>query len=257
MLHRHESLVMVSGGSGICPFISIIREFIFQSNNNPDYKTPNLHLICVFKNSADLSMLNFMLPISDEPIELSKIHLQIEAYVTRDTDQPKTENQKELQSIWFKPNPSDSPVSGALGCNSWLWLAVIIASSFVLFLLLLGIVTRFYIYPIERNGTGVYHYSYKCLWDMFLVCVCVFLASSAVFLWRKKQRNAIEVKQIQNMEMPTPITSPGSRFYSADRELESLPNECLVKAIKFHFGERPNLNSKSQSSGLKVTAPQF
>lgn len=257
-VHRHESLVMVSGGSGISPFISIVRELIFQSNNNPDYKIPNVHLICVFKKSADLSMLNIMLPVSDAPTELSKLQLQIEAYVTRDSEQPKTDTQKELQSIWFKSNPSDSPVSGALGFNSWLWLAVVIASSFVMFLLLLGIVTRFYIYPIERNGTEVYHYSYKCLWDMFLVCVCVFLASSAVYLWLKKQQNAIEVKQIQNMEVPTPTTSPSSWFHTADRELEeSLPNQCLVQATKFHFGERPNLNSMSQSSRLKVPAPQF
>lgn len=60
------------------------------------------------------------------------------------------------------------------------------------------------------------------------------------------------------MEVPTPKTSPASWFYTADRELEeSLPNQCLVQATKFHFGERPNLNSKSQSSRLKVPAPQF
>nr|ABJ16556.1 Fe(III)-chelate reductase [Citrus junos] len=259
---RHESLVMVSGGSGISPFISIVRELIFQSNNNPDYKIPNVHLICVFKKSADLSMLNIMLPVSDAPTELAKLQLQIEAYVTRDSEQPKTDTQKELQSIWLKSNPSDSPVSGALSCNSWLWLAVVTASSFVMFLLLLGIVTRFYIYPIERNGTEVYHYSYKCLWDMFLVCVCVFLASSAVYLWLKKQQNAIEVKQIQNMEVPTPKTSPASWFYTADRELEeSLPNQCLVQATKFHFGERPNPNKilldvKGTDVGVLVCGPR-
>ncbi|KAJ4705967.1 Ferric reduction oxidase [Melia azedarach] len=186
---RHESLVMVSGGSGISPFISIIREIIFQSNK-PDFQVPNVHLICSFKNFADLSMLDILLPIFGTPVELSKLQLQIEVYVTKENERPKSDTQNLLQSIWFKPNPLDSPISSALGSNSWLWLGAIITSSFIMFLLLLGIVTRFYIYPIERNGTEVYHYSYKCLWDMFLVCVCVFIVSSSVYLWSKQQQNA-------------------------------------------------------------------
>lgn len=237
---------MVSGGSGISPFISIIREIIFQSNES-DCQVPNVHLICAFKNFSDLSMLDILLPISGAPVELSKLQLQIEVYVTRENEQPKLDSQKLLQSdkfIWFKPNPLDSPVSAALSPNSWLWLGAIITSSFAMFLLLFGIVTRFYIYPIERNGTKVYHYSYKCLWNMFLVCLCVFLASTAVFLWCKKQHNTIEGKQIQNPEVTIPMTSPVSWFRSSDRELESNPHQSLIRATKVHFGARPNLQSK-------------
>ncbi|XP_031275080.1 ferric reduction oxidase 4-like isoform X1 [Pistacia vera] len=257
---RHETLVMVCGGSGISPFISIIREIIFQSTK-PDYQAPNVHLICAFKNFSDLSMLDLLLPISGTPAEISKLQLQIEVYVTREIEQPKTDTQKLLQSLWFKANPLDSPISTALGPKTWLWLGAIIASSFVMFLLLLGIITRYYIYPIERNGTEVYHYSYKCLWDMFLVCACIFIASSAVFLWCKKENDHREEKQIQNVEVPTPTTSPGSWLYSADRELESLPNQSLVEATKVHFGERPNLKKilfglKGSDVGVLVCGPK-
>lgn len=79
---------------------------------------------------------------------------------------------------------------------------------------------------------------------MFLVCACIFIASSAVFLWRKKENNHREGKQIQNVEVPTLTTLPGSWLYGADRELESLPNQSLVEATKVHFGERPDLKSK-------------
>ncbi|KAJ0099098.1 hypothetical protein Patl1_20194 [Pistacia atlantica] len=257
---RHEKLVMVCGGSGISPFISIIREIIFQSTK-PDYQAPTVHLICAFKNFSDLSMLDLLLPISGTPAEISKLQLQIEVYVTREIEQPKTETQKLLQSLWFKANPLDSPISTALGPKTWLWLGAIIASSFVMFLLLLGIITRYYIYPIERNGTEVYHYSYKCLWDMFLVCACICIASSAVFLWCKKENDHREEKQIQNVEVPTPTTSPGSWLYSADRELESLPNQSLVEVTKVHFGERPNLKKilfglKGSDVGVLVCGPK-
>jgi hypothetical protein len=171
------------------------------------------------------------------------VQLQIEAYITREEEHPIADNQKLLQTIWFKPNQLDSPICAGLGQNNWLWLGAIIASSFIMFLLILGIVTRYYIYPIDHNTEEIYHFSYFVLWDMFLLCACIFLASSAVFLFRKKE-NTIEGKQIQNLEVPTPTPSPGSWFRNADRELESLPHRSLVQATKVHFCARPDLKSK-------------
>jgi ferric-chelate reductase len=237
---------MLSGGSGITPFISLIREILFQSQNANLRTILRVLLICAFKNSADLTMLDLLLPISGAPTQIpTKMQLQIEAYVTRENEQPSTNAQKLIQTIWFKPNPSDSPISPTLGPNNWLWLGAIITSSFVMFLLFLGIVTHYYIYPIseENTRTGIYNFSLSSLWDMFLVSSCILVASNAIFIWCKKQ-NSMEGKQIQNMEVPTPITSQGSWFYEADRELESLPHQSLVQATKVHFGARPNLKSK-------------
>ncbi|KAK7853929.1 ferric reduction oxidase 4 [Quercus suber] len=242
---RHESLVMVSGGSGITPFISIIREIIFRSQSE-ELDVPPVLLICAFKNLADLTMLNLLLPISDTNTQISKMQLQIEAYVTRENEQTFTDTQKHLQTIWFKSDPFDSPISAALGPNNWLWLGAIISSSFVMFLLILGIFTRYYIFPIEQETYEPYHFTLRALWDIFLVCTCIFIASSAIFLWCKKQ-NAKEYERILNLKAPTPPTSPWSQFYVADRELESLPHQSLVQATKVHFGTKPDLK------GLQAT----
>lgn len=267
---RHESLVMVSGGSGISPFISIIREIIFRSQS-ANLHIPRVLLICAFKNSGDLTMLDLLLPISGTHTQISKMQFQIEAYVTRENEQTFTDSQKLLQTIWFKSDPSDSPVSATVGPNNWLWLGAIISSSFVMFLLFLGIVTRYYIFPIEHKTNETSHFTSRALWDMFLVCICIFIASSAIFLWCKKQ-NAMEVKSILNLEAkpilnleaPTPTTSPGSHFHVADRELESLPHQSLVQATKVHFGSRPDLKSKLQSyqlppphPNMRVNAPTY
>nr|POE51174.1 ferric reduction oxidase 4 [Quercus suber] len=256
---RHESLVMVSGGSGITPFISIIREIIFRSQS-ANLHIPRVLLICAFKNSGDLTMLDLLLPISGTHTEISKMQFQIEAYVTRENEQTFTESQKLLQTIWFKSDPSDSPVSATVGPNNWLWLGAIISSSFVMFLLFLGIVTRYYIFPIEHKTNETYHFTLRALWDMFLVCICIFIASSAIFLWCKKQ-NAMEVKPNLNLEVPTPTTSPGSHFHVADRELESLPHQSLVQATKVHFGSRPDLKEilsecKGSDIGVLVCGPR-
>lgn len=256
---RHEQLVLVSGGSGIAPFISIIREIMFESTK-PNYQVPRVLLVCAFKNSADLAMLDLLLPINDTPANISQLQLQIEAYITREEEQPIADNQKLLQTIWFKPNQLDSPICAGLGQNNWLWLGAIIASSFIMFLLILGIVTRYYIYPIDHNTEEIYHFSFFVLWDMFLLCACIFLASSAVFLFLKKE-NATEGKQIQNLEVPTPTPSPGSWFRNADRELESLPHRSLVQATKVHFCARPDLkrilfDCKASDVGVLACGPR-
>lgn len=111
-----------------------------------------------------------------------------------------------------------------------------------MFVLLLGIVTRFYIYPIEKNGVEVYHFSYKCLWDMFLVCGCVCVVSSFVFLWRKKEINVMEGKQVNEFEVSemTQISS----VRNGDEELEGFSSESLVLDSTVYYGGRPNLKSK-------------
>lgn len=250
--YRHESLVMVSGGSGVAPFISLIREVIFQGTK-PNCKVPGILLVCAFKNSADLTMLDLLLPVSGITSDISQIQLQIEAYITREKEQPTIDTQKLLRTIWFKPNTSYACISTVLGPNNWLWLCAIISSSFIMFLLFLGILTRYYIYPIEHGSDEIYHSSFKCLWDMLFVCVAIFLASSVIFLWHKKQAT-MEGKQIQNQEVPTPVASPGSWLCgNADRELESLPHWSLVQATKVHFGARPDLKSKFSIVYCRVT----
>ncbi|KAM5557416.1 ferric reduction oxidase 4-like [Rosa sericea] len=251
---RHKGLVMVSGGSGITPMISIIREIIFQSTK-PDCHVPSVRLICAFKNSADLSLLQLLLPISGTPSDLTQIQLQIEAYVTRETEQQPPSSQKPSQTLWFKPNPLDLPISGVLGPKSWLWLAAIISSSFVLFLFVLGMVTRFYIYPIDHNTGDSYHYSFTCLWYMFLVCASIFIVSSAVFIWCKNQ-NAMERNQIQNVEVPTETID--------ERELESFPlhHESLIaQTTQVHYGTRPDLKeilleTKGSDIGVLACGPK-
>ncbi|XP_019455122.1 PREDICTED: ferric reduction oxidase 2-like [Lupinus angustifolius] len=82
---RHDTLVLISGGSGITPFISIIRELIFLKTIFK-CKTPKVVLICSFRTYSSLSMTDLILPISSTPYDISNLELQIEAYITKDKD---------------------------------------------------------------------------------------------------------------------------------------------------------------------------
>ncbi|KAG8391862.1 hypothetical protein BUALT_Bualt01G0231100 [Buddleja alternifolia] len=252
---RHDLVIMVSGGSGVTPFISIIRELIHTSGTLKS-KTPEILLISAFKNSTDLTMLDLILPISGAPSKLSNLGLQIEAYVTREK-QPTTQEKKTIRTIWFKPNPSDTPITPILGENGWLWLGAIISSSFIIYLIFIGILTRYYIFPIDHNTNKIYSSSSRAVLHMLILCIGIVIAATAAFLLNKS-KNAT---QIQNMEGATPQASPNSQYYNADRELESLPHESLSQSINVHYGERPDLKRflferKESSVGVLVCGPR-
>lgn len=256
---RHDTLVMVSGGSGITPFISIIRELIFASSSFK-VKTPQLVLICAFKNSSDLTMLDLLLPVSGVPSSFPNLQLQIEAYVTRES-QPTTENNSNRpRTIWFKPKVSDAPISSVLGPNSWLCLGIIISSSFIIFLILMGAINRYYIYPIDLNTNRIYPSTPRNFINMLVICVSIVMAASIAFLKNKKQ-NGTQAKQIQNVDRSPPLDSPESLNYNSDRELESLPHHSLVQATKVHYNKRPDLEKmllecKGSSVGVLVCGPK-
>ncbi|KAG9459724.1 hypothetical protein H6P81_004232 [Aristolochia fimbriata] len=284
---NYEKVVMISGGSGITPFISIIRELVFQnqrSSTSPTVQkkqTPrSVQLVCIFRNSEQLAMIDLLLPLAGinqysggEYNIPGRLKLQIDAYVTREKG-PNINNNIDdhrvyvneervssttmsdvvpkhealtVRSLWFKPRPWDVPVSPVLGPNSWLWLAAIISASFAIFLVLLGITTRYYIYPIDHNTNNIFPYASRSLLNVLFICASIIVTASAAVLWNKKQ-SAMEANQIQNMELgalSTPSASPGSWFYNGDRELESrLPHHqslITTQSVKVHYGHRPDL----------------
>ncbi|CAI0546527.1 unnamed protein product [Linum tenue] len=241
---RHEALVLISGGSGITPFISIIREIIFQSSSNPNSQIPSqILLICAFKNSADLAMLDLLLPAGGTPHPIPDLNLQIEAYITREIEPPAAAR---IRTKRFNPTRSDLPIASNLGPNPWLWLGAIVVSSFSIFVVLLAVLTRLYIYPIDRNARdGSFHYSFFVLFDVFLACTSVLTVSSAVFILRKKQRGSGgEGGRVKSLEMEMEVVSPSPPRPAGSfvgGEVESVPARQVAEATKVHYGRRPDL----------------
>ncbi|XP_076952684.1 ferric reduction oxidase 2-like [Bidens hawaiensis] len=245
--HKYEKLVMISGGSGITPFISIIREFVHVANDvaGPTNRTPQVLLISAFKTSLDLGILDLLLPISGTNYDISHLWLQVQAYVTQESGpggpngppRPMTENQQaySTRTVWFKPNALDGPISPILGGNAWLWLAMIIVWFSVICVTSVATVTRFYIYPIDHNTNMMYSYTIRSIINMSIICMSIAISVSFVtmtFLWNKK-RNLTETSRVRATDGPTPTASP-------DRELESLPNRSFDDCINVNYGERPD-----------------
>ena len=235
---------MVSGGSGITPFISVIRDMIATSQNQK-CKIPKITLICAFKNSSEISMLDLVLPLSGLQTQLSSdINIKIEAFITREKEPRSEALTEKIKTLWFKPSLSAQPISSILGPNSWLWLGGILSSSFLIFLIIIGIITRYYIYPIDHNTNKIYSLTSKNIIYILVICVSIMATSSAAMFWNKKNKYGnIENKQVQNVDVPSPTSSPTSCGNNSLREIESSPQESLVQCTNLHYGERPNLTS--------------
>ncbi|KAK7374309.1 hypothetical protein VNO80_07737 [Phaseolus coccineus] len=255
---RYDTLVMVSGGSGITPFISIIRELMYLSTAFR-CRTPKVILICAFKNSSYLSMLDLILPNSGTPFDISNMKLQIEAYITR-KEEHILESQTHLKHIRFKPKATDAPISAILGPNSWLWLCAIVSSSFIIFLILIGIITRYIIFPVDNNSNKIFSQPLGSFLSVLAICVSIAMAASVAVLWIKKH-NDKEAKQMQKLEGSSLAEPPDLKVDGGDKDLESLPHQSLVQATKVHFGVRPDLRRmlmevEGRTVGVFVSGPK-
>nr|GEV82859.1 ferric reduction oxidase 2-like [Tanacetum cinerariifolium] len=98
--------------------------------------------------------------------------------------------------------------------------------------------------------------------ELALIAGLIMWATTFPRIRRKMfEKNAMDSKQIQNMEGATPVNSPDSWFYNADRELESVPQQSLFQSTNVHYGERPDLKrmlfeQKESSVGVLVCGPK-
>ncbi|CAI0546538.1 unnamed protein product [Linum tenue] len=266
---RHDTLVMVSGGSGITPFISIIREILSQSNTKT-VKTPKLLLICAFKHCVDLTILDLILPVPESanaaPLDFSCAELRIEAFVTRDKEmKPEDESSSQIQTLWFRQNGTDSPVAAALGSNSWIWLGAIISGSFVIYLVLIGLATQYYIYPIDGNTNMRFSTPAKAALNILSICVAVVVTATVGFLWNNR-RSSSQTTPVLNRAIPAPTTtSPATLLSGGDsesaEEVESQPRNAIRQATTVHLGKRPNMNRillevEGESVGVLASGPK-
>ncbi|XP_068636172.1 ferric reduction oxidase 2-like [Aristolochia californica] len=240
------------------PYGPTSTDFLRFCSSNPTLESQHwlqnassLVLICAFKHSVDLTLLNLILPLNGTSLDMSQLQIEIEAFVTRDKGPALSEN-NQMKTIIFRPHPSDKPFSATLGSHGWLWLGAIILSSFVIFLILSGLVGRFYVYPKDKNTNKIYSWTARASLNALFACVSLFTTATIAVLLSKR-RYARQASRIQSIELTSPTSSP-------DRELESLPDQSIIENTKVHYGARPTLDKmlldyEGSSIGVLVCGP--
>ncbi|KAK4788040.1 hypothetical protein SAY86_019359 [Trapa natans] len=114
-----------------------------------------------------------------------------------------------------------------------------------MFLILMGIITRYYIYPIDHNTNQHFSTSSKSVLHVLVMCICIAAVGSMAVLANKRG----DVKQIKNLESSTSAYASVGGSPRSDSptqcgdELESLPHHSILQCTNLHFGARPDLTS--------------
>ncbi|CAL2258264.1 unnamed protein product [Prunus armeniaca] len=150
---RYDSLLLVSGGIGITPVLSIIQELASSQNSGLNKFLPRMQLIYVVKKSQDICLLNSISPlIFGQPAE--KCLLKVKVFVTQEEQSDATVRElvnefSQVQTVNFGTKFLNFSISEL---ENSLWMAAIAGISSILFLIFLIMVNHI-IVPSQKNPT--------------------------------------------------------------------------------------------------------
>ncbi|KAJ1391883.1 Riboflavin synthase-like beta-barrel [Sesbania bispinosa] len=226
-LRSYDSLIMVAGGSGITPFLSILAEVDAATSKN---RFPSrIQLVYVIKKEHDFCLLHsishLLLNQSTE-----KFHLNLKLFVTQETQAQVGINEllNEFSKVRTLQMNSVCSNYAAFGPESPIWMASITGFCSIIFLIFI-ICFNHLIIPSGKRSRSSKDKTPSWIVDLLLIAAFVLaLACStliAVILrWRrlKKGIQPISQKEIEPLD------------------LSSAETRNALEEHEVHFGGRPN-----------------
>ncbi|PRQ17225.1 putative ferric-chelate reductase (NADH) [Rosa chinensis] len=225
---RYDSLLLVAGGIGITPFLSVLQELVAAQNSGRYKFLPRMQLIFAVKKAQDICLLNSISPlIFNQPAE--KCHLKVKVYVTQEEQSGVTVREvllnesSRVQTINFGIKSSIYPVTGL---ESPLWMAAIAGISFILFLIFLIIFNHIFI-PSQKNATK--EKAPSSVADLLIICSFITVLMCIIFV-------AFIIRRRRLKRQSPPV------FPKKGKALEISPTEArdALEEHEIHFGGRPN-----------------
>ncbi|XP_021762849.1 ferric reduction oxidase 8, mitochondrial-like [Chenopodium quinoa] len=229
---RYDNLLLIAGGIGITPMLSILQELASAKGDLSNRCPSEVQLIYVTKNSQDISLLN---PIShlvlNQPSEFC--HLKLKVFVTREN--MANLSLKELLSsvsagrtILF--NMKNSNYSFGRENINPLWMGAITGFSSAIFLLSLCFFNQFLFSPKMKSSKPR---TPSSVVDIFLLCsFLIAVACSTVIAMVLKWRNSKTEREM----LSTTWDNEGDLKLSA---MEEASTNTLEEQNEIHYGARP------------------
>ncbi|KAH9289734.1 hypothetical protein KI387_033851, partial [Taxus chinensis] len=171
---RYEALILISGGSGIAPMISILSETLYKhSIKKPNHAPSEILVIWSIKGTEELCILNLVSPRMICPKYANVLKIEVHAYVTKEETPDDEIAQLDLE-VMTSPTEAcfsdyhinevkslEAKTSVACVCSitsrdNSLWQAAIVASALLGYLIFMAILNRFSVYPSDHNSCSVY-----------------------------------------------------------------------------------------------------
>ncbi|GAA0141327.1 oxidase [Lithospermum erythrorhizon] len=229
-LTRYENLLLVAGGIGITPFLSILQELYYQQNNNGDenkYPT-SIQLVYAVKKSQDICHLNTILPLLSDVQAIFRLKFNV--FVTQEENNPcKTflallNDLPQNRTINFN---NSCPSFAKYGPENRRWMVSITAlSSTKIFLAFLILFNHIFLSPDSRKDYSK-RKSPSSEIDLILVLsfTITILCIAAIVItlrWQMMRRN------------------PFSFSYKPRKEIAQYLENASMEDYQVHFGTRPN-----------------
>ncbi|XP_074316833.1 ferric reduction oxidase 8, mitochondrial [Silene latifolia] len=249
---RYDNLLLVAGGIGITPMLSILQEIASTENRLRNKSPTQIQLIYVTKKSQDISLLS---PVSNLVVNQSSepCCLKVKVFVTQ--EEKGSSSVRELlnefsteRSILYDGKRSNY----ILGPINLLWMAAFIGISSVMFLLSLCFFNHFFLASKKKSSKAS---TPSTVNDLFLFCSFVIAISSTALVavglrWRDSEKEQI-ISTHDKEEKVVKLTSANDATSLEEHEIYygGRPNFAeLVADTAREFGE--------SSVGVVVCGPE-
>ncbi|KAF5184754.1 Ferric reduction oxidase [Thalictrum thalictroides] len=228
----YRNLILVAGGIGVSPFLAVLSDILHHIAQRKPCMPEKVLIVWAVKTSKELSLLFSFDVQSICPSYSAKLYLEIQTYVTRESDPP-LENGivcKGMNCSYF-PIASNSGISGLVGTGNNIWSGIYVIFSTIGFIILLAIVDLFYVKPFGISSgwlTGL----------LFVICmigsVVTFGALVVVlwYLWERRDSNY--EKCMENDSKSGEVQSDESMMHTA------AVTTTLGSLSTVQYGRRPN-----------------
>ncbi|KAM0944172.1 putative ferric-chelate reductase (NADH) [Dioscorea sansibarensis] len=227
---RYDSLILIAGGSGITPFLSILQDIVAQRIGSKNTCAVRIQLIYAVKRSEDLSMLApiSLLLLNNESDGFRQLGLKI--FVTQEEKYSATAREILHEMCQVKTVILDvkSSKEDVIRPESLLWKATVTVISSLTFLASIVVLNRIFGHQGKKASKDK---APSWVNDLLVLCSLMITAASVTIMatFLLKLRNS--VKDMCSDSQNNVRTS----------EIQDVEIRNCQEDIEIYFGKRPNL----------------
>ncbi|PON96722.1 Cytochrome b245, heavy chain [Trema orientale] len=231
-LLRYDSLLLIAGGVGITPFLSILQEVASAQQSGNQFPT-RIQLIYVVKKSQDVCLLNSISHlILDQSTD--QFHLKLKVFVTQEQQSGTTVREllneySQVEAVDFRTDSSSYAIHGL---ESYLVMAVIAGLSSIVFLVFLMFLSHIFVPNLKIKASAKASKEKNPSWVADLIILSSFFisiaCSSLVALIVRRRRLKKETPQISEKHVkswqPSSIEAGGGALEKHEIHFTGRPN---------------------------------